>query len=40
MEKNDCEAVNYFNKFLEFPTANKKKIAINYIDQKNILKLL
>ena len=37
MEKNDCEAVNYFNKFLEFPTANKKKIAINYIDQKKYI---
>ena len=23
MEKNDCEAVKYFNKFLEFPTENK-----------------
>ena len=34
MEKNDCEAVKYFNKFLEFPTENKKQIAINYKDQK------
>ena len=34
MEKNDCEAVKYFNKFLEFPTEYKKKIAINYKDQK------
>ena len=34
MDKNDCEAVNYFEKFLEFPTDNKKKIAINYKDQK------
>ena len=34
MEKNDCEAVNYFTKFLEFPTDNTKKIAINYKDQK------
>ena len=37
MEKNDCEAVNYFNKFLEFPVENKKKIAINYIDQKKYI---
>lgn len=37
MEKNDCEAVNYFIKFLEFPTENKKKIAINYIDQKKYI---
>tara|TARA_Y100000589_G_scaffold331083_1_gene383166 strand:+ start:875 stop:2944 length:2070 start_codon:yes stop_codon:yes gene_type:complete len=34
MEKNDCEAVNYFNKFLEFPVEDKKKIAVNYNDQK------
>ncbi len=34
MEKNDCEAVKYFNKFLEFPTENKNQIAINYKDQK------
>ena len=34
MEKNDCEAVNYFQNFLKFPTENKKKIAINYKDQK------
>ena len=34
MEKNDCEAVNYFTKFLEFPTDNLKKIAVNYKDQK------
>ena len=34
MEKNDCEAVVYFEKFLKFPTENKKQIAINYKDQK------
>ena len=34
MEKNDCEAVKYFKKFLEFPTENKKQIAINHKDQK------
>ena len=34
MDKNDCEAVNYFEKFLAFPTENKKKVAINYKDQK------
>tara|TARA_Y100000385_G_C13107366_1_gene649072 strand:- start:4120 stop:6177 length:2058 start_codon:yes stop_codon:yes gene_type:complete len=34
MEKNDCEAVQYFTKFLEFPTDNPKKLAINYKDQK------
>ena len=37
MDKNDCEAVNYFNKFLAFPTENKKKIAINYKDQKQYI---
>ena len=35
--KNDCEAVKYFNKFLAFPTENKKKIAINYKDQKQYI---
>jgi outer membrane protein OmpA-like peptidoglycan-associated protein len=34
MEKDDCEAVKYFEKFLEFPTENKKQIAINHKDQK------
>ena len=34
MEKNDCEAKNYFTQFLDFPTDDKKKIAINYTDQK------
>ena len=34
MEKNDCEAVVYFEKFLKLPTENKKQIAINYKDQK------
>jgi len=34
MEKNDCEAKNYFNKFLSFPIDDKKKLAINYDDQK------
>ncbi len=34
MGKNDCEAVKYFTKFLEFPADNPKKIAINYKDQK------
>lgn len=35
MEKNDCMAVDYFKKFLDFPTENSKKIAINYKDQKD-----
>ena len=34
MEKNDCEAKNYFNQFLSFPIDDKKKLAINYDDQK------
>ncbi|MEC7955218.1 MAG: OmpA family protein [Bacteroidota bacterium] len=38
MEKNDCEAKNYFTQFLDFPTDDKKKIAINYTDQKSYVK--
>ena len=38
MEKNDCEAKNYFTQFLDFPTDDKKKIAINYTDQKLYVK--
>jgi len=33
-DKNDCEAVKYFKKFLEFPTDNKKRISNLYVDQK------
>lgn len=33
-EKEDCEAVTYFRKFLDFPTDNSKKLSINYKDQK------
>ena len=38
MQKNDCEAKNYFTQFLDFPTDDKKKIAINYTDQKSYVK--
>jgi len=38
MEKNDCEAANYFEKFLLFPDDNLKKIAVNYKDQKQYVK--
>ena len=33
-DKNDCEAVKYFKKFLEFPTENKKRISSVYENQK------
>jgi outer membrane protein OmpA-like peptidoglycan-associated protein len=33
-EKEDCSAVTYFQKFLDFPTDNSKKLSINYKDQR------
>ncbi len=33
-DKIDCEAVKYFEKFLEFPTENKKRISKFYANQK------
>lgn len=33
-EKEDCNAVVYFQKFLDFPTENSKKLSINYKDQR------
>ena len=33
-QDNYCEAVKYFEKFLEFPTDNKKRISNLYADQK------
>ena len=33
-EKEDCDAVTYFQKFLDFPTENSKKLSINYKDQR------
>ncbi|MBL6869181.1 MAG: hypothetical protein ISQ99_03860, partial [Flavobacteriales bacterium] len=33
-DKNDCEAVKYFKKFLEFPIDNKKRISSVYANQK------
>ena len=33
-DKTDCEAVKYFEKFLEFPTENKKRISKFYANQK------
>jgi len=33
-DKNDCEAVKYFQKFLEFPTDDKKRISSVYSNQK------
>ena len=28
MEKNDCEAKNYFTQFLDFPTDDKKRLLL------------
>ena len=40
-DKTDCEAVKYFEKFLEFPTENKKRISKFYANQKlNVSTLL
>ena len=33
-DKNDCESIKYFKKFLEFPTENKKRISSLYANQK------
>ena len=33
-QDNYCETVKYFEKFLEFPTDNKKRISNLYADQK------
>ena len=33
-DKNDCDAVKYFQKFLEFPIDNKKRISSVYANQK------